>query len=71
MKPLPVLLLLSGVLLCHSGPVLDPVTCDENGGPGAAHTAMHHIDETHNHGYKFRLNDITSTKVEEVCGLTI
>ncbi|KAL3067758.1 hypothetical protein OYC64_022180 [Pagothenia borchgrevinki] len=68
MKRLPTLLLLlcSTALLCSAAPAV--VTCSEDGGAAAARMAAHHIDENHNHGYKFKLSEIKGNKVEKVHG---
>ncbi|XP_020502570.1 alpha-2-HS-glycoprotein 1 [Labrus bergylta] len=58
-------LLFSAVLLCHSAPALEPVTCTSENVNAAARLAMHHIDMHHSHGYKFRLLDIKGNKMEE------
>ncbi|KAF3848432.1 hypothetical protein F7725_014929 [Dissostichus mawsoni] len=66
MKGLPTLLLLcSTALLCSAAPAVEPVTCSEDGGAAAARMAAHHIDENHNHGYKFKLSEIKGNKVEK------
>ncbi|XP_034090977.1 alpha-2-HS-glycoprotein-like isoform X2 [Gymnodraco acuticeps] len=67
MKGLPTLLLLcSTALLCSAAPAVEPVTCSEDGGAAAARMAAHHIDEKHDHGYKFKLSEIKGNKVEKV-----
>ncbi|KAK1883716.1 Alpha-2-HS-glycoprotein [Dissostichus eleginoides] len=67
MKGLPTLLLLcSTALLCSAAPAVEPVTCSEDGGAAAARMAAHHIDENHDHGYKFKLSEIKGNKVEKV-----
>ncbi|XP_040895988.1 alpha-2-HS-glycoprotein 1 [Toxotes jaculatrix] len=67
MKSLAIVVLLSSAaLLCSSAPVLEAVTCTEDSGAPAARLAMHHINEQHNHGYKFRLSQIQGNKVEKV-----
>ncbi|KAJ4933623.1 hypothetical protein JOQ06_030447 [Pogonophryne albipinna] len=64
MKGLPTLLLLcSTALLCSAAPAVEPVTCSEDGGAAAARMAAHHIDENHDHGYKFKLSEIKGNKV--------
>ncbi|KAK1897068.1 Alpha-2-HS-glycoprotein [Dissostichus eleginoides] len=67
MKGLSTLLLLcSTALLCSAAPAVEPVTCSEDGGAAAARMAAHHIDENHDHGYKFKLSEIKGNKVEKV-----
>ncbi|XP_035524144.1 antihemorrhagic factor cHLP-B-like [Morone saxatilis] len=67
MKALPILVLLSSaVQLFSAAPALEPVTCSEDSGAAAARLAMHHINENHEHGYKFRLNEVQGNKVEKV-----
>lgn len=68
MKVFPVLVMLSSaVQLCSTAPALEPLTCSEDiGAMVAARLAMHHINEHHDHGYKFRLNEIQGNKVEKV-----
>ncbi|XP_033937376.1 alpha-2-HS-glycoprotein 1 [Pseudochaenichthys georgianus] len=67
MKGLPTLLLLcSTALLCSAAPAVEPVTCSKDGGAAAARMAAHHIDENHDHGYKFKLSEIKGNKVEKV-----
>ncbi|XP_034084852.1 alpha-2-HS-glycoprotein-like [Gymnodraco acuticeps] len=70
MKGLPALLLLlcCTALLCSAAPAVGPVTCREDGGAAAARMAAHHIDENHDHGYKFKLSEIKGSKVEQVHG---
>ncbi|XP_062279650.1 alpha-2-HS-glycoprotein 1 [Scomber scombrus] len=68
MKHIVVLLLSSAVLLCSAAPALELVTCSEDSGAAAAHLAMHHINEHHDHGYKFRLSEIQDIKVVTVDG---
>ncbi|KAF3835633.1 hypothetical protein F7725_028191 [Dissostichus mawsoni] len=66
MKGLRTLLLLcSTALLCSAAPAVEPVTCSEDGGAAAARMAAHHIDENHDHGYKFKLSEIKGNKVEK------
>ncbi|WP_163938813.1 cystatin domain-containing protein, partial [Paraferrimonas sp. SM1919] len=68
-KGLPILVLLSSaVQLCSAAPALLPVTCSEESGAAAARLALHHINEHHDHGYKFRLSEIQSSKVKKVDG---
>ncbi|XP_050933106.1 alpha-2-HS-glycoprotein 1 isoform X2 [Lates calcarifer] len=75
MKRVLVLVLLSSaVLLCSCFPGFESVTCSEDSGNATAHLAMHHINEHHDHGYKFRLNEIQGNKVEKVgegCDVTL
>lgn len=67
MKSLAVLVLLfSAVLLCSAAPDVEPVTCNEDDSAGAARLAVHHINEHHNHGYKFQLSEVQGIKVEKV-----
>lgn len=67
MKELPILVLLySAVLLSSAAPVLEPVTCSEDSRAAMARLAMFHINEHHDHGYKFKLNEIQGNKVEKV-----
>lgn len=67
MKALPILVLLSSVAqFCSAAAPLQPVTCSEDGGAAAARLAMHHINEHHDHGYKFKLDKVNSTKLEKV-----
>ncbi|XP_030582926.1 alpha-2-HS-glycoprotein 1 isoform X2 [Archocentrus centrarchus] len=61
-------LLLSAVLFCSAAPALGPVTCSEGKGSVTAHVAVHHINEQHDHGYKFRLHEVQGNKVEQVDG---
>ncbi|XP_039904434.1 alpha-2-HS-glycoprotein 1 isoform X7 [Simochromis diagramma] len=69
MRTLRVLTLLSAaVLLCSAAPGLEPLTCSEGNGPAAADKAVHHINEHHNHGYKFRLHEVQGNSVEQVDG---
>ncbi|KAM4629646.1 HSF-like protein [Polymixia lowei] len=69
MKSLLVLLSVVLVVLpCSAAPALEPVTCGENGGGAAARLAMHHINENHHHGYKFKLSEILSSRVEQGLG---
>ncbi|XP_071342848.1 alpha-2-HS-glycoprotein 1 [Trachinotus anak] len=66
MKRLPVLVLLASVvLLCSSAPALEEVTCREEDSAAATRLAVHHINEQHHHGYKFRLNVVQGNKVEK------
>lgn len=67
MRTLHVLTLLSAaLLLCSAAPALGPVTCSEGNGSATAHVAVHHINERHEHGYKFRLHEVQGNKVEQV-----
>lgn len=67
MRTLRVLTLLSAaVLLCSAAPGLEPLTCSEGNGPAAADKAVHHINEYHDHGYKFRLHEVQGNSVEQV-----
>ncbi|XP_070765096.1 alpha-2-HS-glycoprotein 1 [Enoplosus armatus] len=68
MNELPVLVLLSSavVLLCSAAPALEPVTCNGDSGAAAARLATFHINEHHDHGYKFRLIESQGNKVEKV-----
>ncbi|XP_005938490.2 alpha-2-HS-glycoprotein 1 [Haplochromis burtoni] len=69
MRTLRVLTLLSAaVLLCSAAPGLEPLTCSEGNGPAAADKAVHHINEHHDHGYKFRLHEVQGNSVEQVDG---
>ncbi|XP_039456597.1 histidine-rich glycoprotein-like isoform X1 [Oreochromis aureus] len=69
MRTLRVLTLLSAaVLLCSAAPGLAPLTCSEGNGPAAADKAVHHINEYHDHGYKFRLHEVQGNSVEQVDG---
>ncbi|XP_063316477.1 antihemorrhagic factor cHLP-B-like [Pelmatolapia mariae] len=69
MRTLRVLTLLSAaVLLCSAAPGLAPLTCSEGNGPAAANKAVHHINEYHDHGYKFRLHEVQGNSVEQVDG---
>ncbi|XP_049445028.1 alpha-2-HS-glycoprotein 1 [Epinephelus fuscoguttatus] len=69
MEGLSILLLLaSAVQLYSAAPALEAVTCNEDGGAAAARLATHHIDEHHDHGYKFRLLEILGNKMEKVDG---
>ncbi|XP_044218003.1 alpha-2-HS-glycoprotein 1 [Thunnus albacares] len=69
MKGFSILVLLSSVvLLCSAAPALELVTCSEDSGAAAARLAMHHINEQHDHGYKFRLSEIQGIKVVKVDG---
>ncbi|KAF7656427.1 hypothetical protein LDENG_00041320 [Lucifuga dentata] len=61
------ILLLPAALLCAPAPPLDPVTCTGSNAT-AARLAMHRINENHQHGYKFKLIEVQSSKVEEVDG---
>ncbi|GAA6231928.1 alpha-2-HS-glycoprotein-like [Lates japonicus] len=75
MKRVLILVLLSSaVLLCSTAPALESVTCSEDSGNATARLAMHHINEHHDHGYKFRLNEIQGNKVVKVgegCDVTL
>ncbi|XP_069574567.1 alpha-2-HS-glycoprotein 1 [Brachyistius frenatus] len=63
----PVLVLLaSAVLLGGAAPALEPVTCSDTDGAAAARVAVHHINENHKHGYKFRLGETRGRTVEQV-----
>ncbi|KAM9357984.1 alpha-2-HS-glycoprotein 1 [Symphorus nematophorus] len=67
MKTLPILVLLSSVAqLCSAAAPLEPLTCSEDGGAAAARLAMHHINEHHDHGYKFRQREVTGSTLEKV-----
>nr|XP_020476557.1 antihemorrhagic factor cHLP-B-like [Monopterus albus] len=67
MMRLPILALLSSaVLLCGAAPALEPVTFTDNNSTAAARLAMHHINEHHNHGYKFQLSETQGYKAEKV-----
>eukprot|EP00064_Thunnus_orientalis_P019988 superscaffoldBa00005269_g20119 len=69
MKGFSILVLLSSVvLLCSAAPALELVTCSEDSGAAAARLAMHHINEQHDHGYKFRLSETQGIKVVKVDG---
>ncbi|XP_053177747.1 alpha-2-HS-glycoprotein 1 isoform X2 [Scomber japonicus] len=68
MKHIELLLLSSAVLLCSAAPAVELVTCSEDSGAAAAHLAMHHINERHDHGYKFRLSETQDIKVVTVDG---
>ncbi|XP_071761376.1 alpha-2-HS-glycoprotein-like [Centroberyx gerrardi] len=63
MKGLLVLVLV--VLPCIAAQALEPVTCSNDSSGAAARLAMHHINERHHHGYKFKLNNIRSSRVEQ------
>lgn len=59
--------LLSLVLqLCSSAPVLQNVKCSEDNNATAAHLAIHHINENHDHGYKFKISEVSGFKLEKV-----
>ncbi|CAJ1060150.1 alpha-2-HS-glycoprotein-like [Xyrichtys novacula] len=58
-------LLFSVVLLCSADPILEPVTCGVESIDVAARFAIHHINEHHNHGYKFKLFGIISNNTEK------
>uniref|UniRef100_A0A3Q0SYF4 Cystatin domain-containing protein n=1 Tax=Amphilophus citrinellus TaxID=61819 RepID=A0A3Q0SYF4_AMPCI len=64
-------LLLSAVLLCSAAPALGPVTCSEGKGSVTAHVALHHINEQHDHGYKFRLHEVQGNKVDGGCNVEL
>ena len=66
-----VLLLSAAAALCGAAPAppLEPVTCGgDQQETNAARFAMQHINEKQNHGYKFKLAEVTSSKVEQVSG---
>lgn len=54
--------------LCRAAPVLEPVTCSDGAGPAAAHLAIHHINQHHDHGYKFKVGEVSGVKLEKVGG---
>lgn len=69
MKALLSVALLSSLLqLCSGAPVLEPLTCGEDvDNRKAAHLAIHHINEQHRHGYKFKISEISGAEEKEVC----
>ncbi|XP_029356008.1 alpha-2-HS-glycoprotein 1 [Echeneis naucrates] len=75
MKSLPVLVLLSSaVLLCSAAPALEEVKCRADNNDAASRHAMHHINEHHQHGYKFKLDAVQDIKVdlhEENCAIEL
>uniref|UniRef100_A0A3Q1FAA9 Alpha-2-HS-glycoprotein-like n=1 Tax=Acanthochromis polyacanthus TaxID=80966 RepID=A0A3Q1FAA9_9TELE len=67
MKVSPVFILLfPAVLLCGAAPALEALSCSDNSSFAAARMAVIHINEHHNHGYKFRLSQITGSNVEQI-----
>ncbi|KAK0133987.1 Alpha-2-HS-glycoprotein [Merluccius polli] len=63
-----VLLLSAVAALCGAAPAppLEPVTCGgDQQETNAARFAMQHINENQNHGYKFKLAGVNSSKVEQ------
>uniref|UniRef100_A0A665T604 Cystatin domain-containing protein n=1 Tax=Echeneis naucrates TaxID=173247 RepID=A0A665T604_ECHNA len=72
MKSLPVLVLLSSaVLLCSAAPALEEVKCRADNNDAASRHAMHHINEHHQHGYKFKLDAVQDIKHEENCAIEL
>lgn len=59
--------LLSLVLqLCSAAPVLEHLKCSEDNNATAGHLAIHHINENHDHGYKFKINEVIGVELEKV-----
>ncbi|XP_057678766.1 antihemorrhagic factor BJ46a-like [Corythoichthys intestinalis] len=60
-----VLLALSGLLAEQLSP---DVTCDEDSVKAAASLAVQHINKHHKHGFKFKLQDVQSSKYQQFSG---
>ncbi|XP_061681022.1 alpha-2-HS-glycoprotein-like [Syngnathoides biaculeatus] len=67
--------LLAVLLLCaaaapglRGAPSSPAVTCDGGGEAAAASLAVRHINEHHEHGFKFKLDEMQSSKIEHVPG---
>lgn len=63
---LSVVLLSIVLLLCSAAPVWEHLKCSEDNNGTAAHLAIHHINENHDHGYKFKIGEVTGVKLEKV-----
>ncbi|TNM87672.1 hypothetical protein fugu_005893 [Takifugu bimaculatus] len=59
--------LLSSVLqLCSAAPVRENLNCAEVNNATAGHLAIHHINENHDHGYKFKIDEVTEVDLKMV-----
>lgn len=59
--------LLSSLLqLCSAAAVLEPLTCSDFNNRTASDLAVHHINEHHRHGYKFRMAQLSGAALEKV-----
>ncbi|XP_056895442.1 LOW QUALITY PROTEIN: alpha-2-HS-glycoprotein 1 [Takifugu flavidus] len=59
--------LLSSVLqLCSAAPVRENLNCAEVNNATAGHLAIHHINDNHDHGYKFKIDEVTEVDLKMV-----